>query len=144
MVQVAIPPPDDDFWQRLDPGIRETVRILLENDIETTESCQGTRGHGYPEPTVCFGGTYDAGFRALALALCHGLNPEKLRRVWTIEGGEPRGPEWEMTFRHRHGGGLHPVERNGVIVFDWGRPPKKVIAPSSARTMTSVQVQNER
>jgi hypothetical protein len=37
---------------------RETVRILRQNGIETTESCEETRGHSYPEPTVCFDGSH--------------------------------------------------------------------------------------
>lgn len=131
-------------WEDMDPGIRETVRILYENGIETTESCQGTRGHVYPEPTVCFGGTYEAGFRALALSFAYGLNPKDLRRVWTVDGGEPTGPEWELTFRHPNGGGLHPVERNGVLVFEWGRAPKVLPAPRSARTLTPSQIQQGR
>jgi hypothetical protein len=131
-------------WDAMDPGIRETVRILWENGIETTESCQGTRGHVYPEPTVCFDGTYEAGFRALALALAYGLHPNKLLRVWRMDGGELVGPEWRMTFRHPDGGGLHPVERNGVILFEWGRAPKSLPAPSTAHTLTSAEIQHRR
>jgi|ERR1039458_8146538 hypothetical protein len=78
-------------WEKLDPAIRETVRILRENGIETTESCDGTRGHCYAEPTVCFAGTYEAGFRALAIAYAHGLKVHELRRCWQITDGEPVG-----------------------------------------------------
>ncbi len=108
-------------WEKLDPGIREVVRILWENGIETTESCEGTRGHPYPEPTVCFTGEYEAGFRALAIASAHGLKVDELRRLWKIVDGEPRGPEWQLTFRDPIGGGLHPVEdTSGKIRFEWG------------------------
>ena len=112
-------------WNRLDPGIREIVRILMENGIETTESCEGTRGHVYPEPTVCFDGTYEAGFRALALAFTYGLKPVELRRVWKVIDGEPQGPEWQLTFFHPDGGGIHPVEqKDGKFKFEWGQPRK--------------------
>lgn len=112
-------------WNRLDPGIRDTVRILMENGIETNESCEGTRGHCYPEPTVCFDGMYEAGFRALALAFTYGLKPVELRRVWRIIAGEPVGPEWQLVFFHPDGGGLHSVKRkDGKIEFEWGQSRK--------------------
>jgi hypothetical protein len=46
-----------------------------------------------------------------------------------VEGGEVVGPEWQLTFHHPNGGGLHPVERDGVFVFEWGRGQKRVLAP---------------
>jgi hypothetical protein len=49
----------------------------MENGIETTESYEGTRSHCYPEPTVCFDGMYEAGFRALALCYTYGLKGGK-------------------------------------------------------------------
>ena len=82
----------------LDAGIRREVRVLWENGIETTESCEGGPGHSFPEPTVRFCGTYADGFRALAIAKDHGLQVSELRRVWTLENGEPTGPHWELTF----------------------------------------------
>jgi hypothetical protein len=112
-------------WEKLDPGIRETVRILRQNGIETTESCEGTRGHCYPEPTVCFAGTYEAGFRALAIAYAHGLKVHELRRCWQIIDGEPVGPEWQLVFFHPGGGGLHPVNiGKGKHQYEWGPIPK--------------------
>ncbi|SRR5216117_3392341 len=76
-----------------------------ENGIETTESCEGDwrwtpgRGrHSFPEPTITFAGGPAEGFRALGIALQHGLKVVALRRVWTVNDGEPTGPEWEMTF----------------------------------------------
>src|ERR1700687_3685600 len=84
--------------KKLDSGIANEVRILSENGVETTESCQGGQGHPYPEPTVRFAGGQAEGFRALGIALQHGLKVTELRRVWTIHDGEPVGPQWEMTF----------------------------------------------
>ena len=82
----------------VDKLIEPIVRILFDNGIETTESCQGGEGHSFPEPTVRFCGEYEAGFRALAIAQTYGLNVCQLRRYWIVVNGEPRGPEWEMTF----------------------------------------------
>jgi hypothetical protein len=82
----------------LDPLIASTVRVLMENGVETFESCQGGPGHCYPEPTVRFFGDQSAGFHALAVALRYGLGVSELRRVWPIIDREPTGPWWEMTF----------------------------------------------
>ena len=88
------PPP----YTRIDVGIRRHVRILFENGIETCESCEGGKGHAFPEPTVCFFGGYGEGFRALAIAMEHGLKVFELRRIYQILDGEPNGPYWTMTF----------------------------------------------
>lgn len=90
---------DDCDYESLDPGIRRMVEVLREYGIETYESCQGGAGHSYPEPTVAFHGQHDEGFRALAAALQHRLPVSELRRVWSIEDGEPVGPSWQLTFR---------------------------------------------
>ncbi len=82
----------------LDPGIERYVSVLMEAGIETTESCQGGKGHTYPEPAIKFCGDYSEGFRALAAATQAQLPVSELRRVWTIQGEEPHGPEWEMVF----------------------------------------------
>ncbi len=83
---------------KVDSGIRREVQILSENGIETIESCQGGKGHAFPEPTIVFSGTRDEGFKALAIALAHDLKVYALRRTWRILEGEPVGPEWQMTF----------------------------------------------
>lgn len=83
----------------LDEGIKRAVLILRSGGIETFESCEGGTGHAYPEPTVRFDGIYADGFRALAVAMTYGLPVRAIRRIWTIEDGEPTGPWWEMTFR---------------------------------------------
>ena len=82
----------------LDPSIRRTVIILMEAGVETYESCQGGTGHSFPEPTVRFHGEHAEGFRALAVAMQHGLDVVALRHVWSVIDGEPTGPTWEMTF----------------------------------------------
>ena len=85
----------------VDKGIAREVRILWENGVSTTQSCEGGKGHPFPEPTISFGGNYSDGFVALGIALQHGLAISELRRVWTIDAGEFVGPEWQMTFRRK-------------------------------------------
>jgi hypothetical protein len=84
--------------ERLDRGILPIVKILVENGVETFESCEGGEGHAFYEPTVRFHGGHAEGFRALAVALQHGLRVCELRRYYSVEDGEPVGPHWEMTF----------------------------------------------
>jgi hypothetical protein len=87
---------------RLDPGIERAVRQLQSCGIETFESCEGGEGHAYPEPTVRFYGTPEAGWRALSVCFAYGLPVLALRRVWDIlDSNEPSGPYWEITFRER-------------------------------------------
>lgn len=85
----------------LDAGIAPYVDVLSAAGIETFESCEGGEGHTFPVPTIRFHGHRDEGFRALALALQRGLPVAKLRRAWSVEDGEPVGPDWEMTFWSR-------------------------------------------
>ena len=82
----------------IDAGIRREVKVLSDAGIETTESCEGGNGHSFSEPTVRFAGSHAEGFRALGIALQHGLKVAELRRYWSIQDGEPVGPYWEMTF----------------------------------------------
>lgn len=82
----------------LDEGIRDKVEVLVRGGVETFESCQGGEGHCFAEPTVRFHGGTAEGFRALSVAMEHGLKIRALRRCWSIIGDEPTGPHWEMTF----------------------------------------------
>ena len=94
MIPRPLPCPPD-----LDPGVAEYVRVLREYGVETFESCQGGEGHAAAEPVVMFFGDRSEGFRALDVALKHGLPVLDLRRYWQIIDGEPRGPYWELAFR---------------------------------------------
>ena len=85
----------------LDPGIRRYVEVLAAAGVETFESCEGGEDHSMPEPTVRFHGPKPEGFRALAVALQHGLPVADLRRYWPVIDGEPTGPYWELTFYPR-------------------------------------------
>jgi hypothetical protein len=84
---------------QLDEGIRAYVETLRAGGIETFESCQGGEGHWFDEPTIRFYGQPEEGYRAVAVALTHGLPVKDLRRCWWIDGTELVGPHWEMTFR---------------------------------------------
>jgi hypothetical protein len=90
----------DDWLASLDPGIAPYVDVLDASGIETFESCEGSEGHGFLEPTVRFYGDNSEGFRALAVAVQRELPVAELRRYWQVSrAGEPEGPHWELTFR---------------------------------------------
>lgn len=90
--------PVKDDRDALDKGIERAVHTLMDAGVETFESCEGGRGHAYPEPAVRFHGDRSEGYRALAVAIRGGLRVAELRRVWPVQDGEPTGPWWEMTF----------------------------------------------
>ena len=93
-------PNRDDWLSSLDSGIAPYVDVLDAAGIETFESCEGTEGHGFLEPTVRFYGDNSEGFRALAVAVQRELPMAELRRYWQVSrAGEPEGPHWELTFR---------------------------------------------
>jgi hypothetical protein len=86
------------LYDEIDKGILDTVKLLRENGVETYESCEGGAGHSYFEPTIRFHGERAEGFRALSVAMTHGLSVMELKRVWVMNDGEPTGAWWEMTF----------------------------------------------
>lgn len=90
-------------WEGLDPGIARAVKILMENGIDTRQSCEGGPGHSYPEPTIDFRGDDGAGWRALGVCLSNGLPVLELRRIWSVGGYDrvPDGPLWQITFREK-------------------------------------------
>jgi hypothetical protein len=96
------PPPSPAIPGQIDPGVRQAVKRLREHGIETVESCEGGPGHAYPEPTVAFYGTSEAGWRAVSVCIAFGFPILSLRRVWDfIEPDQPTGPHWEITFSKR-------------------------------------------
>lgn len=98
--QSAEPPSCPKVPGQIDPGIRKAVERLQACGLETFESCEGGPGHSYPEPTVAFYGTPEAGWRAVAVCLSYGLPVLSLKRVWDVlDANEPTGPHWEVTFR---------------------------------------------
>lgn len=87
-------------FRGLDAGIRKAVERFQAEGIETFESCEGGPGHSFPEPTVRFYGTPEAGWRAVGICLAYGLPIRALRRTWhVLDANEPTGPHWEITFR---------------------------------------------
>jgi hypothetical protein len=86
------------FEPPLDEGIREIVHTLIAQGVQTCESCEGGKGHAYPEPTVRFEGDESEGLRAVSVALAYGMPVARLQRVWAARRGALHGPWWEMIF----------------------------------------------
>jgi hypothetical protein len=82
----------------LDRWIQHAVFVLHSSGIQTYESCQGGRGHAFPEPTVRFEGSRRDAFRAVAIAKSHGLPVYHLRKFWCVSDKQLERPAWEMTF----------------------------------------------
>jgi hypothetical protein len=82
----------------LDRGIRRYVHILLDAGIETFESCEGGSGHAFPDPTIKFFGNHWEGFKAMSVAMTHGLPVMGIRLCWDMDNGMPHGPWWEIVF----------------------------------------------
>lgn len=89
--------PTDEI-EGIDAGVREYVRLLRAQSVETYESCEGGAGHAFSETTIAFHGSVSEGFRALSVAMLHQLPVRELRRVWRMEDGEPVGPSWHLVF----------------------------------------------
>jgi hypothetical protein len=84
----------------IDLGIVRAVKVLLDDGIETYESCEGGEGHAMPRPTVRFHGEASAGWRALSTCLTYDLPVADLARRWDVTPtGEPTGPYWEIVFQ---------------------------------------------
>jgi hypothetical protein len=49
-------PAEAQLLRRVDKGIRHAVAVLWAGGVETFESCEGGKGHAYPEATVRFHG----------------------------------------------------------------------------------------
>ncbi|WP_341022307.1 hypothetical protein [Brevundimonas diminuta] len=102
MTAVALDCPQQSYASSddadMDPGIRPYVDALRAEGFETFESCQGGKGHAYPEPTIRFHGDRSEGMRALAFVQQRGLPVTAVHRTWPVIDGEPTGPWWDMTF----------------------------------------------
>jgi hypothetical protein len=103
-MKAIVPKPLPPIPGRLDRGIEPAVRLLQAAGVETFESCEGGKGHAFPEPTIRFRGGPAAGWHALGVCLDHGLPVLHLRRVWDVlDRNDPTGPHWEIVFRERIG-----------------------------------------
>jgi hypothetical protein len=89
------------FYRGLDPGIRFAVRVLhAAGGLETCQSCQGGKGHAYPEPSIDLIARGDdaLGFRALAALQDRGLPASQVLIVWNIQNGLPYEKLWRIVF----------------------------------------------
>ncbi|MDP4148912.1 MAG: hypothetical protein Q8937_08140 [Bacteroidota bacterium] len=66
----------------IDEKIRPAVDILNDHGFVTIESCEGTEGHGYPEPTVRFEGTEFDLIRAYEVCAAYNLCVLEVKRVY--------------------------------------------------------------
>ena len=89
------------FLLGCDPGIRLYVGILLDNGLETIQSCEGGDGHAYELPTVEVTGGPGAGYHALAVAMDHGLPVSELRYVIIVHAGHLERPCWQLVFTEK-------------------------------------------
>ncbi len=71
--------------KRLDKGIKQAVIILNNHRFDTYESCQGGKGHAYPEPTIRFHGTEFDLIKAYEVCKAYGLNVFEVKRVYGKE-----------------------------------------------------------
>ena len=86
-------------YSELDPGIRDIVKVLREEGVETSECCEGGPGHILPQPTVRFYvGDRSLALNAVSAAIRRQLPVFELREVWRVIDGDLTGPHWEMTF----------------------------------------------
>lgn len=85
----------------VDLGVVRAVKVLRDAEIATVESCDGSEGHGYPEPIIRFEGTPAEGWRAISVLMAFGdtFPIRRLSRTWAFSYGAPRGPFWELTFK---------------------------------------------
>lgn len=88
----------NNFDPPLDKGIERAVVTLCEAGVDTFESCEGGKGHAYPEPTVRFRGSDRDAQKALDAAMSQRLPVAELRKTWPMIDGRRTGPWWEMTF----------------------------------------------
>lgn len=91
----------EDWYQKLDKGIRFAVRVLHAAGFETCQSCQGGEGHAYDQPTVEMVSTGDdsQGFGALAELQAYGLPIADISIRWPVRNGLPYERLWCITFR---------------------------------------------
>jgi hypothetical protein len=80
----------------LDMGIVKAVKVLRDNNIATTECCEGGDGHACPWPTVRFVGSPGEAWKAVGWLLDWQLPVRYLGLRWAfdpIASCLPNGPE---------------------------------------------------
>ena len=121
-----------ETYEHLDAGIRDTVRIMHENGINTEESCDGSQYHSYNEPTVILEDNLSEEEVLEIVTLCYnkGLKPIRFYRPRHIHQntGKVSYGNWLIEFNHEETGGGHyaklyeaPSEQfpNGKIRKEW-------------------------
>lgn len=80
----------------LDKGIALAVKVLIDNGVETFESCQGGKGHCFQYPTIRFFGDKTEGYRAFDALAKKGFRVICLQRSWSIDNNEIGAPYWQL------------------------------------------------
>ena len=90
----------------LDPLIEPAVKILNNNNITTTQSCQGGFGHAYDVPTVEIGGNFEEALHAVSLLITYGYKVSRLVSIMNFERNFPTELGWavELNFGAMHSG----------------------------------------
>ena len=120
---MAVCAPNEFSIDLLDRWVRYAVLVLHSTGVQTYESCQGGRGHAFPDATVRFEGSEAEAFRAVQTARSHGLPVYHLRRFWRVTDTTIDIPAWEITFypRTKLIAAQRRAERVGYPVH--GEPP---------------------
>lgn len=91
---------EDEWYEKIDVGIRFAVRILHAAGIETCQSCEGGPGHAYDRPTIDLpAGNRADGFAALAALASYGLDVLDVAILWPVISGLPSERIWRITLR---------------------------------------------
>lgn len=73
---------DKYLKDQIDPKILPAVEVLNNHGFKTFESCEGGKGHCYPEPTIRFeGNEYDA-MRAYEICQLYCFPVHEVKRVF--------------------------------------------------------------
>lgn len=122
----------DTVLEGVDPGIRETVRILQSHGVKTCQSCEGGAGHAYRLPTVDFldsPGLMPHDVLKIAQDECP-LDLIQFRQQWGfhdhVDRLRPSEMVWSVVFAMPEGGFQRRYERgigvelvnNAVICFE--------------------------
>lgn len=91
--------------ERLDEKIKEAVQILNKHGFRTFQSCQGTEGHFFQEPTIDFYGSEFDLIRAYDICRQYNLLVMKAKRVYMkspvyseVENGKDMGDVWQPPY----------------------------------------------
>ena len=117
-VDTETPAQKTAFYSELDKGIAHYVRILAESGIETCQSCEGGKGHAYPEPTVDFMGSQQDAWKAYSVARTYGLPVSELRQIWRIQDDVPTGPLWSIIFSEKSDNFIVRTEKREQLVHE--------------------------